>query len=103
MFSAPKKCLNRLCKSELYKECILGYLPLNGAEVQVIVRCYKCKDTFAIPQMAYSVQNYTTQLSNNPHLVKIKENISDKEHAQVKNILYQGNPLKDLSSSKITE
>ena len=47
----PKCCLNRNCRSPFYKESHLGWLPKSEVEVYTIMRCPKCKDTFAVVQL----------------------------------------------------
>lgn len=63
---APLQCLNRTCKASFYRESHLGYYPKNEVEVYAVVKCPKCKDTFAIVQPVSIVHEYKNKLPKEP-------------------------------------
>jgi hypothetical protein len=72
----PKKCLNRNCKTRFYKESLMGYAPHTNTTVLCIMKCPKCKDTFAIVQAVSIIKEYTNELpcrpkTNRPNLPPI--------------------------------
>ena len=58
----PKCCLNRNCKTQFTKSSHLGWLPKSEVEVYAIMRCLKCKDTFAIIQLMSMAHEYRDNL-----------------------------------------
>jgi len=58
----PKHCLNRNCKTHFTRDSHLGWLPNNELEVYSIMRCPKCKDTFAVRQTYSMVNEYKNSL-----------------------------------------
>lgn len=58
----PKCCLNRNCKIQFTKSSHLGWLPKSEVEVYAIMRCSKCKDTFAIIQLMSMAHEYRDNL-----------------------------------------
>lgn len=62
----PKQCLNRICKHPFFLESHLGWLPKSEVEVYAIMRCSKCKDTFAVVQLISMAHDYKTSLPKDP-------------------------------------
>ena len=58
----PKCCLNRNCKTQFTKSSHLGWLPKSEVEVYAIMRCPKCKDTFAVVQLISMAHDYRNDL-----------------------------------------
>ena len=58
----PKHCLNRNCKTPFTRQSHLGWMPNNELEVYSIMRCPKCKDTFAVRQTYSMVLDYKNSL-----------------------------------------
>ena len=75
----PLNCINRTCKSAFYRESHLGYYPKNEVEVYAIMKCPKCKDTFAIVQSVSIVHEYKEKLPKDPKKVAKRTPISQKE------------------------
>lgn len=96
VFGTFKKCPNRNCRATLYKESHLGWLPKSAIEVHVIIRCQKCKDTFAIVQMYSDVHDYYEGLPKNPKFIKPTIPITDKEQKLINKKMQEENPLKSL-------
>jgi len=71
-------------------------MPKSAVEAYVIVRCQKCKDTFAIVQMYSDVHDYYEALPNNPRFMRPTSQISDKEQKLISKKLQNGNALKSL-------
>lgn len=96
IFGTPKKCPNRVCRATLYKESHLGWMPKSAVEAYVIIKCPKCKDTFAISQMYSDVHDYYEALPKNPKFMRPTSLISDKEQRLINRKLNEGNQLKNL-------
>lgn len=98
IFGIPRKCLNRACRQEFYKQSHLGWLPKSETEVFSVMRCPKCKDTFLISQIISSVYEYKDNLPNDPldHIKLDRSPISQSELDKVKQALESTDVLKSL-------
>jgi hypothetical protein len=92
----PKNCLNRNCKYPFFHESHLGWLPKSEVEVYAIMRCGKCKDTFAVVQLISMAQDYKTALPKDPVQTPTVGPISKKEILSFKKKLEQKDSLKTL-------
>jgi len=89
----PKNCLNRNCKNQFSKDSHLGWLPKSEVEVYAIMRCLKCKDTFAVVQLNSMAHDYrnnlpfnsSNQISTSP--ITKKETISFRKKLEDKDVL----------------
>ena len=75
----PKHCLNRNCKTPFTKHSHLGWLPKSEVEVYAIMRCPKCKDTFAVVQSVSIVHEYKDKLPKDPKKLAKRTPITQKE------------------------
>ena len=75
----PMQCINRTCKAAFYRESHLGYYPKNEMEVYAIMKCPKCKDTFAIVQPVSIVHEYRDKLPKDPKKTAKRTPITQKE------------------------
>jgi len=75
----PLQCINRTCKASFYRESHLGYYPKNEVEVYAIMKCPKCKDTFAIVQSVSIVHEYKDKLPKDPKKLAKRTPITQKE------------------------
>ena len=92
----PKNCLNRTCKYPFGKESHLGWMPKSEIEVFTIMRCMKCKDTFAVVQLISMAEEYKNNLPIDPAKVVINGPISKKEISMMRKKLEAKDPLKNL-------
>ncbi len=90
----PKNCLNRNCKHPFTKESHLGWMPKSELEVLTIMRCAKCKDTFAVVQLISMADEYKENLPTN--LSKTVGPISKKEVVMMRKRLENKDNLKNL-------
>ena len=75
----PKSCLNRNCRAPFYKESHLGWLPKSEVEAYTIMRCPKCKDTFAVIQLMSMVYEYKSSLPKDPNNEFVPSSITSSE------------------------
>lgn len=75
----PLQCINRTCKASFYRESHLGYYPKNEVEVYAILKCPKCKDTFAVVQSVSIVHEYKDKLPKDPKKLAKRTPITQKE------------------------
>ena len=54
-------------------------MPKSAVEALAIIRCHKCRDTFAITQMYSDVHDYYEELPNNPKFMRPTHPITEKE------------------------
>lgn len=92
----PKNCLNRTCKQPFLKECHLGWLPKSEVEVFAIMRCNKCKDTFAVVQLISMADEYKNSLPKDMNQVSPLGPISKKEINNFRKKLESKDSLKSL-------
>ena len=92
----PKKCLNRLCKHPFFKESHLGWLPKSEVEIYAVMRCLKCKDTFAVVQLISMAHDYRRILPRDPNLQNIDQPITKNEIRNLQKKLEDSNILHSL-------
>ena len=92
----PKNCLNRTCKHPFCKESHLGWLPKSEIEVFAVMRCVKCKDTFAVVQLISMAEEYKSNLPSDPSKVKLNGPISKKEISLMRKKLDNKDSFKGL-------
>ena len=92
----PKCCLNRTCKSPFFRESHLGWLPKSEVEVYTIMRCIKCKDTFAVVQLISMAQDYTQSLPKDPSQISPSGPITKNEMLAFRKKLDNKDSLKNL-------
>ena len=92
----PKHCLNRNCKHPFFKESHLGWLPKSEVEVYAIMRCPKCKDTFAVVQLISMVHEYKQNLPLDPSQSAPTSLITKKEISIMRKKLQNKDSLKAL-------
>ena len=92
----PKCCLNRNCKTQFTKSSHLGWLPKSEVEIYSVMRCLKCKDTFAVVQLISMAHDYRTSLPKDPTQIQIKEPISRHELMSVQKRLEENDVLQSL-------
>lgn len=92
----PKHCLNRNCKNPFFKESHLGWLPKSEVEVYAVMKCLKCKDTFAVVQLISMAQDYKKALPKDPSQVSPVGPISKNEVLNIKKKLENKDSLKSL-------
>jgi hypothetical protein len=92
----PKNCLNRNCKQPFFKESHLGWLPKSEIEVFTIMRCSKCKDTFAVVQLLSMAHDYKAALPKDPSQLSPMGPISKKEVLNIRKKLDNKESLKTL-------
>ena len=92
----PNKCLNRTCKHPFCKESHLGWLPKSEIEVFAIMRCIKCKDTFAVVQLISMAEDYKIKLPSDPNKINATGSISKKEISLMRKKLDSKDGLKGL-------
>lgn len=92
----PKHCLNRNCKHPFSSDSHLGWLPKSEVEVYAIMRCLKCKDTFAVVQLNSMAQDYKQALPKDSSQASNINPISSKEISSFKKKLDQKDALKTL-------
>ena len=99
----PLQCINRTCKASFYKESHLGYYPKNEVEVYTIMKCPKCKDTFAIVQPVSMVHEYKDNLPKDPQKVSKRSPITQKEIENLNKKLSDNNfnPLTSLYEGSV--
>lgn len=79
IYGAPKQCLNRNCKALFYRESHLGYYPKCEKEIYAVMKCPKCKDTFAVVQPVSLVHEYKSNLPLDPKKIAKRVPISQTE------------------------
>lgn len=92
----PKNCLNRTCKHPFTKESHLGWLPKSEVEVFAVMRCTKCKDTFAVVQLISMAHEYRTSLPKEITQASSLGPISKKEVNNFRKKLETKDALKTL-------
>jgi hypothetical protein len=92
----PKKCLNRNCRHPFFKESHLGWLPKSEVEIYSVMRCLKCKDTFAVVQLISMAHDYRTLLPKDPSQLQGKEPITKHELMSVQKKLEENDVLQSL-------
>ena len=92
----PKKCLNRNCRHPFFKESHLGWLPKSEVEIYSVMRCLKCKDTFAVVQLISMAHDYRTSLPKDPAQIQGKEPITKHELISVQKKLEENDILQSL-------
>jgi hypothetical protein len=92
----PKFCLNRNCKTPFTKNSHLGWLPKSEIEVCAIMRCQKCKDTFAVVQLMSMAHDYRNDLPKDESKLSPKGPITKKETLEFKKKLENKESLKEL-------
>jgi hypothetical protein len=92
----PKHCLNRNCKTPFFKESHLGWLPKSEVEVYAIMRCPKCKDTFAVVQLISMAHDYKSALPRDNSQLPLSGPISKNELSTFKKKLESKDSLKSL-------
>ena len=92
----PKNCLNRTCKHPFFKESHLGWLPKSEVEIYSVMRCLKCKDTFAVVQLISMAHDYRSSLLKDPTQLQIKDPISRHELMSVQKRLEDHDVLQSL-------
>ena len=90
----PLQCINRTCKASFYRESHLGYYPKNEVEVYAILKCPKCKDTFAVRQTYSMVFDYKNALPKN--VTATPSPITKTEMVNFRKKLEQKDSLKNL-------
>lgn len=80
MFTAPTRCLNRLCKAPYYKESFRGWRPGSSTDILVYMKCSKCRDVFEITQFVSMVPDYLESLKSDPAVAeRAKRSITESE------------------------
>lgn len=99
----PMQCINRTCKAAFYRESHLGYYPKNEMEVYAIMKCPKCKDTFAIVQPVSIVHEYRDKLPKDPKKTAKRTPITQKELETMSKKLQDDNfnPLASLYDGRV--
>jgi hypothetical protein len=99
----PMQCINRTCKAAFYRESHLGYYPKNEIEVYAIMKCPKCKDTFAIVQPVSIVHEYRDKLPKDPKKTAKRTPITQKELETMSKKLQDDtfNPLASLYDGRV--
>jgi hypothetical protein len=99
----PMQCINRTCKAAFYRESHLGYYPKNEIEVYAIMKCPKCKDTFAIVQPVSIVHEYRDKLPKDPKKTAKRTPITQKELETMSKKLQDDNfnPLASLFDGRV--
>ena len=92
----PKCCLNRNCKAQFTKASHLGWLPKSEVEVHAIMRCPKCKDTFAVTQLMSMAHDYRSNLPKDESKLSPNGPITKKETLDFKRKLDNKDSLKEL-------
>jgi hypothetical protein len=92
----PKKCLNRNCRHPFFKESHLGWLPKSEVEIYSVMRCLKCKDTFAVVQLISMAHDYRTLLPKDTTQFQGKEPITKHELMSVQKKLEENDVLQSL-------
>lgn len=92
----PKNCLNRTCKHPFFRESHLGWLPKSEVEVYAVMRCLKCKDTFAVVQLISMAHDYKNSLHKDPNMVNSEKPISKNEIKSVQKKLEEADILHTL-------
>ena len=100
-----KRCPNRLCKANFFKESFRGHQPRTATSIDVIMQCPACGDTFAITQEIVIVSEYMNELPSRPKNNKLKEkNITADEQIKFKKAMEEQNILASLSDeNKISD
>jgi hypothetical protein len=92
----PKNCLNRNCKHPFSKDSHLGWIPKSEVEVYSVMRCLKCKDTFAVVQLNSMAHDYRNNLPNNSSNQISTSPITKKETVSFRKKLEDKDVLKEL-------
>lgn len=92
----PKNCLNRICKHPFSKESHLGWMPKSEIEVLTVMRCMKCKDTFAVVQLISMADEYKNNLPSDITKTNQSGPISKKEINLMRKRLETKDNLKNL-------
>lgn len=92
----PKKCLNRNCRHPFVKESHLGYMVKSEIQVLAIMRCLKCKDTFAVVQLFSMAEEYKNSLPKDTSQVTTSGPISKNEVNIMRKKLNSKDSLKGL-------
>jgi hypothetical protein len=97
------QCIDRTCKAAFYRESHLGYYPKNEMEVYAIMKCPKCKDTFAIVQPVSIVHEYRDKLPKDPKKTAKRTPITQKELETMSKKLQDDNfnPLASLYDGRV--
>ena len=92
----PRKCLNRNCRHPFFKESHLGWLPKSEVEIYSVMRCLKCKDTFAVVQLISMAHDFRNSLPKDPAQLQAKEPITKHELMSVQKRLEDTDVLQSL-------
>lgn len=92
----PKKCLNRNCRHPFVKESHLGYMVKSEIQVLAIMRCLKCKDTFAVVQLFSMAEEYKNSLPKDSLQSQVLGPISKNEINIMRKKLNSKDSLKGL-------
>lgn len=92
----PKNCLNRTCKHPFFRESHLGWLPKSEVEVYAVMRCLKCKDTFAVVQLISMAHDYKSSLHRDPSMINSEKPISKNEIKNMQKKLEESDILHSL-------
>ncbi len=94
----PEKCPYTGCKTKIKKDWILGVIPRcpseGSADVNVILRCHKCKRTFGFGMPAVIVHRFIDSLPDGKGLIrrridprKVEEPLSSEEAKKLEELL----------------
>ena len=100
IYGTPRCCPNRLCRHEFYRESHLGWMPKSEVEAYAIMRCPKCKYTFAVVQLLSMVHSYMERLPPDPkksHKRHISKPITTKEINRVRKKMDSENVFTSLN------
>jgi hypothetical protein len=92
----PKNCLNRTCKHPFFKESHLGWLPKSEVEIYAVMRCLKCKDTFAVVQLISMAHDYKSSLHREPSMINSEKPITKNEIKNMQKKLDESDVLHSL-------
>jgi hypothetical protein len=93
----PKTCRNRNCRAPFTKESHLGFMEKSETEALAVMRCPKCKDTFAVSQFFSEVHEYRESLPSSSASERGSgDPISYDDIRKVRQVFGEGNPLKTL-------
>lgn len=100
-FIKPKRCFNRLCKAPFFKESCQGFNPKSISEIECIMHCSECGDTFAVPLVVSVVADYVNGLPSKPkNNVINKSLITTNEIEDARKALEDKNILSKLNEEK---
>jgi hypothetical protein len=92
----PKNCLNRTCKHPFFRESHLGWLPKSEVEIYAVMRCVKCKDTFAVVQLISMAHEYKSSLYRDPSMINSEKPITKNEIKNMQKRLEESDVLHSL-------